>query len=104
MRKEGRFDLARALQLWYDSCTSRHRIIAARCRTHHLSTETVEVGSAEMNVHAIATLFIVIGLILVLSCVLQAEICYRQVKRYLEHNRETRERTATRYSATEREG
>jgi hypothetical protein len=92
------------VQLWYDSRASWHHIIATPCRAHPLSTVTVEVGTAEMNVQTIATLFIVIGLLLALSCVVQAEICHRQVKRYLEHNREVRARGATKRGATEGEG
>jgi hypothetical protein len=36
-----------------------------------------------MNVHTIAVLFTLLGLAFVVYCVIQAEVCYRQVERYL---------------------
>ena len=36
-----------------------------------------------MNVHTVAVLFILLGLAFVVFCVVEAEVCYRKVQRYL---------------------
>ena len=57
-----------------------------------------------MNEHTFAALLIVIGLILALSCVVQAEICYCRARRCFAHNHDARGRSAAWYSSPERKG
>jgi hypothetical protein len=40
----------------------------------------------EMSLHTVAVLFILLGLTFFVYCVIEAELCYRKVTRYLKQN------------------